>query len=56
MAELEGWGHPQISKFLTQNCSYVKETQGQKIEQRLKERLSRDHSTCGSIPSADTKS
>jgi hypothetical protein len=37
-----GWGHPLISKFLTQKGSCLKEIQGQSVEQRLKERLSRD--------------
>jgi hypothetical protein len=27
---LEGWGHPPFSKNLTQNCSCLKEVQGQK--------------------------
>jgi hypothetical protein len=27
---------PSISKILTQNCSYLKEIQGQKLEQRKK--------------------
>ena len=27
---VEGWGHPPISKILTQNCSYLKEMQRQK--------------------------
>jgi hypothetical protein len=42
---------PTDLKILTQNFSYVKETQGLKMEQRLKERLSRDHPTLGSTPS-----
>jgi hypothetical protein len=32
---VEGWGHPSISKILTQNFSLVKEMQGQRVEQRL---------------------
>jgi hypothetical protein len=31
-----------ISKILTQNCSCIKEIQGQNVEQKLKERPSRD--------------
>jgi len=42
---VEGWGHPPISKILTQNCSCPRERQGQKMEQRLKERPPRDHPT-----------
>jgi hypothetical protein len=34
----EKWGHLPISKLLTQNCFCLKETQGEKIEQRMKER------------------
>ena len=30
MAPVVGWDHPSISKCLTQNCSYLKEMQGQK--------------------------
>ena len=52
---VEGWGHLPISKFLTQNCSCPKEMQGQKMEQRQKERPSRDCPTLGSIPSEDMK-
>ena len=37
---VEGWGHPPISKILTQNCSCLTEIQGQSVEQRLKERPS----------------
>jgi hypothetical protein len=36
---VEGWGSP-ISKILTQNYSYLKEIQGQRVEQSLKERPS----------------
>ena len=36
------WGYSPISKILTHNCSYLKEIQGQRVEQRLKERPSRD--------------
>jgi hypothetical protein len=39
---VEGWGHPPISKLLSQKCSCQKESQGQKMEQKLKERPSRD--------------
>jgi hypothetical protein len=35
---VEEWGHPPLSKFLTENCSYLKEMQGQRLEQRLKEK------------------
>ena len=42
MAQIEGWGHLPISKFLTQNCSCLKETQGQRMEQKLEERPFRD--------------
>jgi hypothetical protein len=42
---VEGWGHPSISKILMQKCSCPKERKGQKTEQRLKERPSRDHPT-----------
>ena len=49
------WGYSPISKILTHNCSYLKEIQGQRVEQRLKERPSRDCPTWGSIPHADTK-
>lgn len=37
---VEGWSHPHITKFLTQKCSCTMERQGQKMEQRLKERPS----------------
>jgi hypothetical protein len=40
---------PPISKILTKNCSHLKEMQGQRVEQRLKERPSRD----GPISSTD---
>ena len=40
-------GPPPISKILTQNCSCVKEIQGQGVEQRMNERPSRDcHHVC----------
>jgi hypothetical protein len=52
---VEGLGHPPIFKILTQNCSCIKEIQGQLVEQRLKKRPSRDCPTCGSIPHPDTK-
>jgi hypothetical protein len=29
---VDGWGHPPVSKFLTQNCSCLKEIQGQRME------------------------
>jgi hypothetical protein len=51
----EGWGHPPSFKFLIQNCSCLKEIQGQRLEQRLKERPSRDCHTWVSIPHVDTK-
>ena len=43
------------SKILSQNCSCLKEMQRQRVEQRLKERPSRDCLTWGSTPSADNK-
>jgi hypothetical protein len=52
---IERLGHPPISKILIQNCSCLKEIQGQKVEQRLKERASRDCPTGKSIPYAETK-
>jgi hypothetical protein len=52
---VEGWGHPSISKILTQNCSCLKEIQGQRVEQRLKKKPFRVCPTLGSIPHADTK-
>jgi hypothetical protein len=52
---VEGWGYSFISKFLTQNCSCLKETQEQRMEQRLKERPSRDCPTLVSIESTDNK-
>jgi hypothetical protein len=48
-------GYPPISIFLTQNCSCLKETQGGKEEQRLKESPSRDCPILGPFPSTDTK-
>jgi hypothetical protein len=33
---IEGWGHPPISKILIQNCSCLKEIQGQRVEQKQK--------------------
>jgi hypothetical protein len=42
-------------KLLTQNCFCLNEMQGQRGEQSLKERPSRDCLTWKSIPSADTK-
>jgi hypothetical protein len=52
---VEGWHHPSISNILTLIYSCVREMQGQRVEQRLKERPSRDHCTWRFIPSADTK-
>jgi hypothetical protein len=52
---VEGWGYLPISRFLTLNCSCLKEIQRQRVEQRLKKRPSRDCPTWGSIPHADTK-
>jgi hypothetical protein len=41
--KVEGWGHHlPIFEILTQNCSCLKEIQGQRVEQRLKERSSSD--------------
>jgi hypothetical protein len=40
---------PTLLKILTQNCLYLKKIQGQKVEQRLKERPSRDCPTWGFI-------
>jgi hypothetical protein len=37
---VDGWGHPTISKILTQKCSYAKKKQGQKLEQSLKKKTS----------------
>ena len=34
---VEEWSHTRISKILTQNCSYLKEIQGQRAEQRVGE-------------------
>jgi hypothetical protein len=34
--------HSSTSEILTQNCSCLKEMQGQRVEQRLKERPSRN--------------
>ena len=48
-------GHVLISKFLTQKYSSLEKIQGQKMEQRLKEKPFTDHPTIGSILSADTK-
>jgi hypothetical protein len=44
----DGIAIPQ-SKILTQNCSSLKETQGQKMEKRLRERRSSDRSKLGAI-------
>jgi hypothetical protein len=45
MDPVEEWAHPPISKILTQNCSGLKEIQVQRVEQRLKEKASRDYTT-----------
>jgi hypothetical protein len=48
--ELVGkWGHPLISKILTQNGTCLKEMRGQSAEQKLKERPSKDCLTWRSI-------
>jgi hypothetical protein len=52
---IQRWGHPPMSKILTQNCSRLKETQGQRVKQSLKERLSRDCPTWRSILYTGTK-
>jgi hypothetical protein len=52
---IEERGHPPIPKILTQNGSCLKEIQGQRVEQRLKERPSRNCPTWESIPYANTK-
>jgi hypothetical protein len=54
-ALFEGWDHPPISNIFTQNCFCLKEIQGQRVEQRLKERPSRDCPIWRSIPHTDTK-
>jgi hypothetical protein len=46
--------YPWIRKYI-QNCPCLKEMQGQELEQRPKERPSRDHPTMQSIPCANTK-
>ena len=51
---VEERGHPPISRFLTQNGSFLKEMQGQRMDQKLKKWPSRDCPTQGSIPSSDT--
>jgi hypothetical protein len=55
---VEECGHPPISKILTQNCSCLEEILKQNVEQRLKEKASRDCPTWGSIhmqtPNPDT--
>jgi hypothetical protein len=43
--EVQKWEHPPFSKILTQNFSCLKKIQGQRVEQRLKERPSRDYPT-----------
>jgi hypothetical protein len=53
--QVERWDHPPISKVLNQSCSCLKEIKVQRVEQRLKERPSRDCPTWESIPHADTK-
>ena len=42
---VKGWGHPLISKFLTQNGSCLKELWGQSVEKRYLDYL-RHHSEC----------
>ena len=47
----ERWDHQHVSNILTQNCSCLKKMQGQRVEQRLKERSCRlphlgIHPTC----------
>jgi hypothetical protein len=51
----EGMGPPTLLKILTQNCSCLKEIQGQRVEQILKERPSKDCPTWGYIPYAAIK-
>ena len=48
-------GPPPISKILILNCSFLKEIQGQRVEQRLKERPPRNCPTWGSIPNTVTE-
>jgi hypothetical protein len=55
VSQVEGWGHPLTSKILTQKCSCLKEIQGQRVEQRVKERPCRDCPIWGSIPHTNTK-
>ena len=38
---VEGWDHPPISKILTQNCSCLKEMQGQRVEQTEEKAIQR---------------
>jgi hypothetical protein len=52
---VEGWIHPPFSKNLTENCSCLKEIQGQRVDQGMKERPSRDSSKWGFIPYVVTK-
>jgi hypothetical protein len=52
---VEAWGHLPISKILTQNCSCIKEIQGQRVEQKLKEGHPETAPPGESIPHADTK-
>jgi hypothetical protein len=51
----DGATHASISIILTQNCSGLNEIQGQNLEQRLKERPSRDCTTWRFIPQVGTK-
>jgi hypothetical protein len=46
----EAGGHPHIFKYFKQKFSSVKEIQGQKMEQRLKERPPRDSPHLGINP------
>jgi hypothetical protein len=52
---VEGWNLSLISKILTQNCSCLKEIQGQRVEKRLKKMLYKDWPTWWSIPYTDIK-
>jgi len=45
-APVEGWGHPLTSKIVIQNSPCQKEWRGQRVEQRLKERPSKDCPIC----------
>jgi hypothetical protein len=56
MAPIWGMKPHTLLKVLTQNCSCLKEIQGQRVEQRLDERPSRDCPIYGFIQYAATKS